>query len=615
MMGKIAVLGDNMVNVIAAGEVVERPASVLKELLENSIDAGAKSIIVTIEDGGLELISVTDDGSGMAGDDLAMAFQRHATSKIHREEDLERIATMGFRGEALASIAAVAQVRAVSRMADSVEAACIEIDCGVMAPVRPCSGSVGTTIEVRKLFYKLPARRKFLRTANTEMKHITEHFTRIALSHCQLDMTLVHNGREICRLTASQPARDRIRELLSEGIAEDLVEFASQEKGLNIKGLLGRPAAARTSNKYQYVFLNGRFIRDKFISHAMQEAYRGMMEPGKFPVAAVWIEMPFDAYDVNVHPMKMEVRFYDSNLVHSQVLGAMREKLMSLDLDVTGILPGRTAHAGPLSSQDLAGEDAGRKERIAQAMTDFFQNHKGMQQQPLRFTGSTAANYPSAPRQSDSGYSPPAASGAPSEPAELPQMMPKRRFLQLHDSYIVTEVEDGFMIVDQHALHERIIYEELCRKLNEGELESQKLLIPETFEVTTEQADALDSHGVMLEKLGIIVEPFGPRTVAIQAFPAMLDKVEPVEFVQGLLDLAADKELGIDEERLMHEVLDMAACKAAIKAGQRLSEGEIAQLLADKERVERSSRCPHGRPTVIKLSLADLEKQFKRTGF
>jgi DNA mismatch repair protein MutL len=610
MMGKIAVLGDNMVNVIAAGEVVERPASVLKELLENSIDAGAASIIVTIEDGGLELISVTDDGSGMAGDDLAMAFQRHATSKIHREEDLERIATMGFRGEALASIAAVAQVRAVSRMADSVEAACIEIDCGVMAPLRPCSGSVGTTVEVRKLFYKLPARRKFLRTANTEMKHITEHFTRIALSHCRLDMTLIHNGREVCRLTANQPARDRIRELLSEGIAEDLVEFASREKGLNINGLLGRPAAARTSNKYQYVFLNGRFIRDKFISHAMQEAYRGMMEPGRFPVAVVWIEMPFDAYDVNVHPMKLEVRFYDSNLVHSQVLGAMREKLMSLDLDVTGILPGRSAHAGPLSSDDLAGEDAGRRQRIEQAMTDFFQNHKGVEQQRLGFAGATRPSYPPAPRQTEH-FDHAFTAAAPSALPELPQ----RRFLQLHDSYIVAEVEDGFMIVDQHALHERIIYEELCRKLHQGQLESQKLLIPETFEVTGEQADAIDSHSVMLEKLGIIVEPFGPRTVAIQAFPVILEKVEPVDFVQGLLDLAADKELGIDEERLMHEVLDMAACKAAIKAGQRLSEGEISQLLADKERVERSSRCPHGRPTVIKLSLADLEKQFKRTGF
>jgi DNA mismatch repair protein MutL len=607
-MGKIAVLGDNMVNVIAAGEVIERPASVLKELLENSIDSGPTSIIVSIEEGGLELISVTDDGCGMAADDLAMAFQRHATSKLRREEDLERIATMGFRGEALASIASVAQVRAVSRVPTSVEATSIEIDCGVMGQVRPCSGTVGTTVEVRKLFYKLPARRKFLRTANTEMKHIVEHFTRIALSHCELDMTLVHGGREVCRLKRNQPARERVRELLSDGIAEDLVEFASQEKGLTIRGLLGRPTSARTSNKYQYTFLNGRFIRDKFISHAMQEAYRGLMEPGKFPVAFLWITMPFDAYDVNVHPMKLEVRFFDSNLVHSQVHAVMREKLMSLDLDVSGTLPTRP-HYGPFTSEDIAGEDGQRKERIARAMADFFENHKPAEQRPLGFAGSTRPSYPAAAR--------PREHFDPTMPAVVPadDGMPQRRFLQLHDSYIVVEVEDGFMIVDQHALHERIVYEELCRKLGDGALESQKLLIPETFDVTPEQADALETHGEMLEKLGIMIEPFGPRTVAIQSFPVMLDGVEPVEFVMGLLDLTGDKELGVDEERLLHEVLDMAACKAAIKAGQRLSETEISQLLADKERVERSSRCPHGRPTVIKLSLSELEKQFKRTGF
>lgn len=611
-MGKIAVLGDNMVNVIAAGEVIERPASVLKELLENSIDAGPTSIIVSIEEGGLELISVTDDGCGMAADDLALAFQRHATSKIHREEDLERISTMGFRGEALASIAAVAQVRAVSRMAPSVEAACVEIDCGVMGQVRPCSGTVGTTIEVRKLFYKLPARRKFLRTANTEMKHISEHFTRIALAHPELEMTLVHNGREVCRLTRNQPPRDRIRELLSDGIAEDLVEFSSQEKGLRMRGLLGLPVGARTTNKYQYVFLNGRFIRDKFITHAMQEAYRGLMEPGKFPVAFLWIEMPFDAYDVNVHPMKLEVRFYDANLVHSQVLAVMREKLMSLNLDVSGTLSPRLHQNGPFTSEEVAPDNSERRQRIEKAMADFFQNHRPAEQQRLGFAGTTRPSYPQTP-VSQPNLVDPAFDVSPAARAEPEQ--PRMRFLQLHDSYIVVEVDDGFMIVDQHALHERIVYEELCHRLGEGTLESQKLLIPETFDVTSDQADALDTHAELLEKLGITIEPFGPRTVAIQSFPVMLDGVEPVEFVQGLLDFAADKELGIDEERLLHEVLDMAACKAAIKAGQRLSESEIAQLLTDKERVERSSRCPHGRPTVIKLSLAELEKQFKRTGF
>lgn len=612
-MGKIAVLGDNMVNVIAAGEVVERPASVLKELLENSIDAGAKNIVVSVEEGGLELISVSDDGCGMAADDLSMAFQRHATSKISRQEDLERISTMGFRGEALASIAAVAQVKAVSRMAESIEAACIEIDCGVFGQVRPCSGAVGTTIEVRKLFYKLPARRKFLRTANTEFKHITEHFTRIALAGCSLDMTLIHNGRQVVRLTRNSTPQQRIHELLSDSVAEDLVEFSSREKGLSIRGLIGRPASARTSNRYQYVFLNGRFIRDKFISHAIQEAYRGMMEPGRFPVAFIWIEMPFDAYDVNVHPMKLEVRFYDSNLVHSQVMGAIREKLMSMDLDVSAVLTPGNLHPGPLTSEDLAAEDMERRQRIEKAMVDFFESHKGANQQRLGFTGQTRTSYPAHHRDDSPGYA--GANGSSLAPESEETAAPPARFLQLHDSYIVVESDDGCLIVDQHALHERIIYEQLCHKLADGALESQKLLIPETFDVTPEQADALDSHAELLEKLGIAIEPFGPRTVAIQAFPLMLEKVAPVEFVQGFLDLVTDKQSGIDEERLLHELLDMAACKAAVKAGQRLSSAEIAQLLADRDQVERSSRCPHGRPTVIKLTLAELEKQFKRTGF
>ncbi|MDO8302970.1 MAG: DNA mismatch repair endonuclease MutL, partial [Sedimentisphaerales bacterium] len=307
-MGKIAVLDENMVNMIAAGEVVERPASVVKELLENSIDAGAKKIIVAIEDGGKRLISISDDGCGMDADDLTKAFVPHATRKIRTSDDLGHIATMGFRGEALASIASVAQVKAVSRQADSLEAACIEFDCGTKTAVSPCSGGYGTTIEVRNLFYKLPARQKFLRTANTEMSHITEQFTRIALAHCELDLTLSHNGKELYRLLGGQAIRQRIAALLSEQIANAMIEFSSSERGLEVVALLGRPDAARATSDYQYVFLNGRFIKDKFISHALKEAYRGLIEPGKFPVIFLFLQMPYTAYDVNVHPTKIEVR-------------------------------------------------------------------------------------------------------------------------------------------------------------------------------------------------------------------------------------------------------------------------------------------------------------------
>jgi DNA mismatch repair protein MutL len=324
---------------IAAGEVVERPASVVKELMENSIDAGAARITVAVEDGGRKLLSVTDDGCGMDADDLTNAFEPHATSKIKTSADLRNICTLGFRGEALASIASVAQVRAVSRAKDATAGTCLEIDCGDREDVAPCSADSGTTIQVRDLFYKLPARRKFLKTANTEMGHITEHFTRMALANDDLDLTLVHNTRELYRLPAGQGLRQRIGQLFSSEIAENLIETESSEKGLHIFALMGRPDIARTNKNFQYVFVNSRFVRDKFISHAIKEAYRGTLPPDRFPVIFLFIRMPCEDVDVNVHPTKIEVRFCNANLVHSQILGCLRERLLATNLETPAKLP------------------------------------------------------------------------------------------------------------------------------------------------------------------------------------------------------------------------------------------------------------------------------------
>ncbi len=604
-MGKIIVLDDNMVNMIAAGEVIERPASVVKELLENSIDAGASKVVVNIEDGGRKLISVVDDGVGMDAEDLSRAFEPHATSKISTSADLLGISTMGFRGEALASIAAVSTVDVVSRVADSIEAGRLTIDCGKSEPVGPCSGDCGTTIEVRDLFYKVPARRKFLRTANTEMTHITEHFTRIALAHCGLDMTLIHNGRQLYRLVGGGNIRDRIAQLLGGAVADDLIELETEEKGIKIFALLGRPTQTRANNKFQYVFLNKRFIRDKFIGHAVREAYRGLIEPNKFPMVFLFLKMPPDRYDVNVHPTKTEVRFDSANLVHSAVLAALREKLLSINFEVSARMPAAAVslHAGKVSSS----ADEARRQRIAEAMADFFKQHKPAagSQQHLGFSGpaqtkSARIGIASADRQTTEKYEPMVAA-AP------------KKFLQIHNSYIVTEADEGFIIIDQHALHERIIYEDLCRKVSGGNLESQRLLMPETFEVTCAQAEEIKANARLFEKIGIVLEPFGPRTMAIQAFPSMLAKVNRLEFVQDLLDMLTEKVVSLDAERLLHEVLDMAACKAAIKAGQALTDEEMAQLVADKDTIERAGRCPHGRPTTIRFSLDELEKQFKRT--
>jgi DNA mismatch repair protein MutL len=610
-MSRIKILDENLINMIAAGEVIERPASVVKELLENSIDAGASRIVVRIEDGGRKCISVTDDGAGMDADDLAMAFKPHATSKIARSEDLLGITTMGFRGEALASIASVSQVHVVSRPREATAAHAIDIDCGAAGPVRPCAGDYGTTIEVRNLFYKVPARRKFLRTANTETQHIIECFTRAALAQCALDMTLEHNGRQLYRVLSNQGLGDRIAELLSRPAAEDLMDAESREKGMRVFALLGKPAGARASAKFQYVFLNARFIRDKFISHAVREAYRGLIEPNKHPVVFLFLELPPEAYDVNVHPTKIEVRFENANLVHSQVLAVLREKLLSTNLDATARIHDMGVSLAGRPESGFA--EAARRERITQAMADFFKTSKPATgaQQRFHFT----ADRPRGAADDElrgraAGQDAHAAMGGAAFQAVEDA---GGEFLQLHNSYIVTQVDDGFVIVDQHALHERILYEELCRRISEGALASQRLLIPESFEVSDAEIDAIQNNSELIGKLGIELEPFGPRTWAIQSFPNLLAGVGALAFVRDLLDMLTDKELHLDAERLLHEVLDMAACKAAIKAGQPLSAAEMRQLLADKETVERASHCPHGRPTTIRFTLAELEKQFKRT--
>ena len=607
-MSKIAVLDDNMINMIAAGEVIERPASVVKELLENSIDAGASKIVIEVEQGGRDLIRIIDDGSGMDAADLALAFEPHATSKIRVSGDLAGIRTMGFRGEALASIGSVAKVTVTSRTTDAIEAYTIQNDCGDKSQVRPCSGDVGTTIEVRNIFYKLPARQKFLKTPKTEMGHITEHFTRIALAHDDLDLTLQHNGREVYRLLSGQGVKDRIRVLFGEALAEDLLDTSRAERGMQVRALLAKPVAARASGKYQYLFLNRRFIRDRFVLHAVKEAYRGLMEPNKYPVVFLFIQMPPENYDVNVHPTKTEVRFDNANLIHSQVLAVLRDKLLGSNLDVGGRAPA----AKPFSPDHLSGFGAGqRKERIQQAMADFFSRPASAQHQRNFSFYAPARGEPLSQTAQSSAAMP-----LPDIPAfQDSASWHSKHFLQVHDSYILLQSEDGFVVIDQHALHESILYEQMCRRLQEGSLPSQRLLMPNSFEVTNAQVEAYESQKELFVKLGIEVEPFGPNTLAVHTFPVLLDKADPVEFVREALDKLVEEEADLDQEQLVHEVLDMAACKAAVKAGQSLSEEEMNHLLKDKDIVQRSSRCPHGRPTTISFSLNELEKQFKRTGF
>jgi len=623
-MAKIAVLDNNMVNMIAAGEVIERPASVVKEMLENSIDAGASKISVYVEEGGQKLITITDNGCGMSAEDIPTAFAPHATSKIRTVEDLAAIRSMGFRGEALASIASVAQVRVVSRERDSISAASLSIDCGQIGEVTPCSSDYGTTFEVRNIFYKLPARRKFLRTVNTEMGYITEHFTRIALAHNSIEMSLSHNKRQLFHLTAGQNTLERIGELFSRDIEDSLMMVSGQEKDLNVRAFISRPGVSKINNKLQYIFLNGRYIRDKFISHAIKEAYRGFIEPNKFPIAFIFIQMPFDAYDVNVHPTKTEIRFDNPNFVHSQILAVMREKLMGTNVEINASLPVREVDRSPLD-EILSRVQDDREQRVTDAMESFFKHNKPASQPHFDFkpfTGGGSSGAPASPRRVSGSYRFEQSGFEPSKDLDLPQPQQysdkTADYLQVHDTYIVVQTEQGFEIIDQHALHERIIYEQLYSRIcaeEAGPLQSQRLLIPETLDVTAAEAELIEANRDVFKQLGITAEQFGPGTYAVQSFPTMLKDVNPAQFLRDVIDVISESGIKPDREKLVHHILDMASCKAAIKAGKKLSAGEIDHLLEERRQTPRCGRCPHGRPTSIQFTLKDLEKQFKRTGF
>jgi DNA mismatch repair protein MutL len=602
-----------LVNRIAAGEVVERPASVVKELVENALDAGASHIVIEIEDGGRQLIRVADDGCGIPADELPLAFASHATSKLSADEDLFRITTMGFRGEALASIGSISQARIVSRPADQAVAQEITDHGGQIGPVQAAAANAGTAIEVRNLFFNTPARRKFMRSTATEFSHISQTVLRLALPFERISFRLLHNGRTALELGPS----DRLARLLEAWPAEFREHFISIDEvfgDAGIVGIAGLPELARPTPVHQYLYLNGRHIRDKFISHALREAYRGLTEPGRHPAAVLLLTLPPDEVDVNVHPTKSEVRFRDGTRIHGMIQAAIRRKLSQSNLAPAAVA---------IRSADEARDE--QRQTLQAKLADFFKQAPPVEP-PLisAFTPVPANAEPWTPPPTPSphtqgegwGWGGGSAPAPEDTPAPQPQQpLPRIPAIQLHNSYLVAQSDDGLVIIDQHALHERIIYEELLERLQRGPLESQRLLIPQTFSASPRQMALLEQITPLLRRLGIEAEPFGPDSVAVNAFPSFLSRLEPGQFVCDLLDRGEQETLDLHDEELLHEVLDMMSCKAAVKAGDVLTSAEIEALLARRALVERASNCPHGRPTTLRMSLKDLEKQFKRTGF
>jgi DNA mismatch repair protein MutL len=662
-----------LVNQIAAGEVVERPSSVVKELVENAIDAGSKRISIELEQGGIELIRIADDGVGIPPDELPLAIAPHATSKISTPDDLDRIGTMGFRGEAIASIASVSRLSIRSRSGDQAGANVIEVEGDTTSAIKPAPGPIGTVVTVRNLFFNTPARRKFLRTPATEQGHCVDAACTLAIAHPHIAFTVIVDGRTTLSVPGDQGPRDRALSVLGPELADQMLECSldrfDDARGLAIWGLVGLPSIARATAKGQHVFLNGRPIRDKVVQHALREAYRGLIEPGRYPTTVLMIEMDPGAVDVNVHPAKTEVRFRDQSMVHSAILRAVRDVLQAQDLtpNLEHSMPWRSGGApmfgpghGGQGPQSPGGSGAPSESPINHAQfADFFkrdlvaQPQHRFEFQAVRDAMTRVAPelVPAQPVNADAsvGQAPCLNDGEPSatsltprsdastpathgtishapESAVLPTPEIKDRLLQVHNSYVVTQDEQGLLIVDQHALHERVMFELLLARVtgapdadnadvSQGKpLESQSLLIPTNVPVTRAAAAKLDDLRPLLERIGIQAELLSPEAVGIHAFPTFLfDRgVDPGEFLRELFEKAEADGFAPASEQALHEVLDMMACKAAIKAGNHLSDTELADLLRLRSMVERSSNCPHGRPTSIRLTIRELEKRFGR---
>lgn len=669
-MNRIRTLPLDLQNKIAAGEVIERPASVVKELLENALDAGARHIDVQIEEGGRKLIKITDDGGGIAFDDLPLALAAHATSKLPQEDDLYHIQTMGFRGEALASIASIAHVTVTSRPADAQAGGRITAEGGTLSDPAPAGCAPGTSIEIRNLFYNTPARRKFLKTAATEISHITEQVARVALAHPGVALKVSHNGKTIYDLQAVDTFRRRIGDFFGPELAEALIPVERQVEAVQLYGLVSRPVDAKSSPRWQYTWLNGRYIRDRFIQHSVREAYRGLMDPNRQPVLFLYFQANPEDVDVNVHPTKIEVRWADSGSVHGLTLSALRETL--LEHDNTPALNVAKDPFGGKMNEAAADPRQTPQQKIRQAIADFFretgpvQHHLGFPRKsagggpaprpagppanggltgggatmPLPpppnepagtvtpAAGETAA--PFGPEEFEKAFEPLIRPQAPLVPPAVPSAsapveheMPRileqdrqqpTRAIQIHNSFIVAETADGLVVVDQHALHERVLYEQFRARVAVGPMESQRLLLPETVNVPPDQVALVAERSDLLARLGIEAVEFGPNTIAVQAFPSLvINRVRIAEFVTEMLAKLGTAISNTNAEKLLDDVLNMMACKAAVKAGDPLGPQEIAALLANWKNVEGSSNCPHGRPTVLKLSLSDLERQFHRT--
>ncbi|MSR44098.1 MAG: DNA mismatch repair endonuclease MutL [Phycisphaerales bacterium] len=598
----IRTLPTALIHQIAAGEVVERPASVAKELIENALDAGASRIVVRIEGGGRERLEVIDDGAGIPPLELPLALAAHATSKIASSADLNAINTLGFRGEALCAIASVSHVTITSAQRGAREAWCIESRFGEITPARPASGGVGTTIEMRGLFANVPARRKFLRSDPAEAARVTEVVCNAALAHPHVSFRLESGGRLVLDFAAAADVFGRMDEVFGVVIGSDPLVVASEaitEEGhhARVTGVICRPAHMRMASRTQRLFVNSRPIVDRSLIHAVREAYRGLAPPALQPVFAIFLDVDPAMVDVNVHPQKSEVRWRSPAAMHRLVYRAVQDALRSANLATDG----SELLSSPTHESNESREPRNGTKPIATLDVAMLRDHSAQDHS----IPTTHARLLRSSVASDALVDSPA---------------PAREFLQVDDTWIIFAEAGSVVIVDQHALHERIMFEEIRVRITQGDLMSQRMLVPATTDVAPESLARLEILAPLFARLGIEATAAGPRSIAVHAFPGFLTArgVDAASFVaRALADdaLASRCESTNDgslREAALADVLDMMACKAAIKGGDRLSHAEISRLLDARESTDRATNCPHGRPTSVRIALQEIEKKFGR---
>ena len=580
---KIALLPDNLIDRIAAGEVVERPASVVKELLDNAIDAGASEISVVVEGNGTSLIKVSDDGEGVASEDVPLAFERHSTSKIRSETDLANIATMGFRGEALPSIASVAAVEMVSRPRSQEHGCRYRVENGRKGTPAAAGCPAGTSVEVRDLFYHVPARLKFMKSPRTEIKYVSDVVNRVALAHPAVHFRLHHGGKRLAEYVAANRLQDRVRQVMGDA-GTDLVPFSLHREGLRCTGFASQAPRSFGNSRYMATFVNRRFVRDRLLNHAVLQAYDTLLMKGRFPAVILYLEVSPDRVDVNVHPAKTEVRFRRQNEVYETVLAAVRGSLSSA----------AKGSAVSASEPALARAPVAETGRIGEPAP--------------RYGGPVHPGLPLQPRRGPGGL-PAAEAQAPGETGRFSSLTVVGQVL---GCYILCHGDPGMVLIDQHAAHERIAYERMREDLERGRIERQELLMPQLLELPVTEAMVLEERLGTLERAGFSLESFGRNTFSLRAVPALLAEGDYRDAVRAMLSELAETGRSGELHRGYQERLMTIACHSVIRANRTLQKEEMEALLRELDETEFATQCPHGRPVMVRFSRSQLERMFRR---